>query len=619
MAYSRQQKKVSNSGDLCLVRDAPAFEDSYEKTQDTFNHHTYAGAIARILSNNIAPLVIGLLGPWGCGKSTILNILMTDKHARQNYKFIYFNAWKYSDDSFRRQFLIECIDSLIEDDNERERLKKQFARRFISAIKKEVFSWKDLFKMLRTDKTILVRIGVALFITVLIALTGMVFKNLLLSLSSIFTALIILILTEQIPKLIQLNIPVNPQLVLPEQFEKEFRRIIEKACKQKRFDKLIFIIDDVDRCPSHMIMDILDSVKNFLAPCGKIKNRSLYDKCYYIIAIDDNAVIAELKKQRSTKYEVEEILKFFDATVRLGPLQIGDLIGFSKSIAKQTQVPEDVVSVAIYGGFDTPRKIKHFLNAYKITYHTAVQRYNEGLFPFNPNNVSSTIAKSLIMQIVFPKEFQQLLNNALLLDEWEDRAEAMFESVSEIREEKQNFPSVEFLRFLWITRDIRIDDISSFLHFKLPEWAVKLPQFSFLKNAIVQNLEKDLSAYLKKIGTNMQKEALVELLRDLLDFGRSRISLGNILASGIMIYQTGKLPVRLMRHVSDLLLRYLVKYRTILTFEPKIVFDLAKHVKQTKRYERKLIELGVIDLTEQTNASYATQFINILHELGFTL
>ncbi len=76
---------------------------------DAFNHEAYARAIFSILSENPPPLSIGLLGPWGIGKSTIIGILL--KLILQvkdgNLRSIYFNAWKYSGDAFRRQFLIE--------------------------------------------------------------------------------------------------------------------------------------------------------------------------------------------------------------------------------------------------------------------------------------------------------------------------------------------------------------------------------------------------------------------------------------------------------------------------------------------------------------------------------
>lgn len=92
------------------MTDVPLSEDS-EKGGDTdaFNHNAYASALFRVLHDNKPPLSIGLFGAWGIGKSTVLNLLSKKirDDAGSTLKYIYFNAWKYSGDSFRRQFLIE--------------------------------------------------------------------------------------------------------------------------------------------------------------------------------------------------------------------------------------------------------------------------------------------------------------------------------------------------------------------------------------------------------------------------------------------------------------------------------------------------------------------------------
>ena len=96
---------------LSILRDDPLFggSESFDATLDAFHHQAYAHAIFNILAENPPPLSIGLFGPWGIGKSTIVNILFKLVSQSPDYRLkpIYFNAWKYSGDAFRRQFLIE--------------------------------------------------------------------------------------------------------------------------------------------------------------------------------------------------------------------------------------------------------------------------------------------------------------------------------------------------------------------------------------------------------------------------------------------------------------------------------------------------------------------------------
>jgi len=101
--------------DLKIIKDLPLFEYGYDKKEDSFNHKVYADSIIKIIKSNKAPLSIGLFGPWGSGKSSILNTIKKEIE-NENYIYIYFNAWKYGGDSFRRQFLLNTIDKLFCDE-----------------------------------------------------------------------------------------------------------------------------------------------------------------------------------------------------------------------------------------------------------------------------------------------------------------------------------------------------------------------------------------------------------------------------------------------------------------------------------------------------------------------
>lgn len=94
---------------LQMLRDEPLFGDAFDSDKDVFNHEAYAKAILDVIEKNDPPFTIGLFGPWGIGKSTIVNILfrLARRSAKKALRPIYFNAWKYSGDTFRRQFLIE--------------------------------------------------------------------------------------------------------------------------------------------------------------------------------------------------------------------------------------------------------------------------------------------------------------------------------------------------------------------------------------------------------------------------------------------------------------------------------------------------------------------------------
>lgn len=98
-------------GRLLVLNDEPLFgkDAPFQADLDVFNHAAFAAALLKLLKENAPPLSVGLFGRWGIGKSTVINILFRwiSESESTSFKQIYFNAWKYSGDSFRRQFLIE--------------------------------------------------------------------------------------------------------------------------------------------------------------------------------------------------------------------------------------------------------------------------------------------------------------------------------------------------------------------------------------------------------------------------------------------------------------------------------------------------------------------------------
>ena len=108
-------KNKDNNKNLLIIKDLPLFEKGYDEKLDSFHHKAYSENLIKLVESNEPPLSIGLFGPWGTGKSTILNIV-NDKVEHKGFVFVYFNAWKYAGDSFRRQFLLNAVEKLFCDE-----------------------------------------------------------------------------------------------------------------------------------------------------------------------------------------------------------------------------------------------------------------------------------------------------------------------------------------------------------------------------------------------------------------------------------------------------------------------------------------------------------------------
>jgi len=617
---------------LLISKNIPAFSEEYDENQDPFGHKTIAEALKEIIDDNEGPLTIGLFGPWGCGKSSVLNILKNKLiKSSKAYKVVYFNAWKYANDSFRRQFVLECIEQLITDEEKKKNEKKLFKERWLRDVEREIASWKELFKNMKVKPNISIILEVVILFVIVFGLLGcgIVTHNIVLKITSLgFMSIVmplVIYAVQRFTQIFQISIPVevDPKLILPEQFEDEFLRII--SSDELKDNHIVFMIDDLDRCPPSMIMDVLDTMKTFLAPSLNLsmsqESDNFYSKCYYIIALDDKAVTRILQRNRGRNYMTEEVLKFFDTVVRISPLQRGDLIEFAKKISKKYDVPEEVIYIAMYGGFNTPRKIKHFLNTLKIAFNVVNKRFKEKLFPYNPRDIISQLTKILVLQEKYHDFFEKLVGDPQLLNKAEKIAEQKYGTQAEYTlksaPNNQEF-SDDLLLFLWATHNIEITGLEAFMYLKYPEWALGMKNFTQIRQAI----EKADITSLKKVihsQDEFSKENLYMMFSYLLDQEPSGIMLENILFSGLFLYSTffSSADEILKRNFADLLMRYLYKVKNLFRFDIDTVFmcvDIlpGRHLEN----ERRIVLLGVKSMGPFSDPIKVSEFISILFKRG---
>jgi hypothetical protein len=97
----------------------PSFIRDEAVSEDFFgSHKPVADSIASVIRKERYLRVIGLLGSWGSGKSTVLNILKADlqrsKSREAEIRFFIYDAWAHQSDPPRRSFLetlVEFLDS----------------------------------------------------------------------------------------------------------------------------------------------------------------------------------------------------------------------------------------------------------------------------------------------------------------------------------------------------------------------------------------------------------------------------------------------------------------------------------------------------------------------------
>lgn len=465
-------------------------EISLSNGNDILKTKIYADNLSDVITNTPKDRVftIGLFGGWGTGKSSILKTVREELET-EKVKFISYDAWKYANDSFRRMFLLKVQEELKYEQTEE-------MQRFYQSETAEV-----------EPKTYIANRGLLILVLSLLVILiiinsfpiSLISADWKVSLSSIITlaGLVITIFTGVIQKLkIQIS---KPHLFAPEQFENCFKEMIYSAFKKdncivKRLkyirvlpeditgvEKLIIVIDNIDRCHSEMAYQLLTDIKTFLS------NEKL--SVVFVIPVDDEALKRNLfsnnKEERDCNKEKEEFLrKFFNVSIRIKPYQTTELNAYAKGLNQKYKLGYNDNTIALCSKeFATnPRRIIQLFNnlASELDLYPA---------EFAQKN-ETMICVVLILKEEYYDYYKKVLNNANILknnsptDETNDNTDKEQEDVS----------LSAFMRIAAPT--IRQTEMSDLLHILTNSDAVFDIVPTDVKNNIASYNAEDVSKYL---------------------------------------------------------------------------------------------------------------------------
>jgi len=544
------QSENSPLKSLIVYKDDPLFGDTgFDAKADAFNHEAFANTLLSLLEKNNPPLSIGLFGAWGIGKSTIINILF-DKIKRQcdrSLKPIYFNAWKYSADSFRRQFLIDVATQIygvghelvlrLEQLNYADVLKqdhqKNLARTIVNAI-------KDAFKL----KFSIRAPAVARFIVGCIALFAAAAISAAISnYSYLFGSLVLSVIAPAIfiwfsnlkfeDVFVIQEAPIyDPKLIFPEQFEKEFTALINSKALDGR--RVVIAIDDLDRCEPKLVQDILISTKNFIGQ----------QNCFFIVPCDDRTIVKVFTDANQKQgYEDESLRKYFNVALRIPPITSTDLIDFANSTARQSGLLEEVVQIAVLANCRDARKMKHFLNSFMMKYQVAKTRESAHLMPQIVDSNLPELAKAVLIEDAYPDLFARIVENPRTYNLLERAALNPDDNDDELASLKLDKWSTDFpgLRdILERTRDVTMAHADVFFSLKSTNTEVRIPRGGELKTALIEGNSNLIDEIAQGITDNTAKTATADLLIDVLKRS-THLFLQNSVSGTLRLYSVAKL------------------------------------------------------------------------------
>jgi len=290
--------------------------------RDYLDFKRYVAPLVDVLTAEAVqtPLTIGIFGPWGSGKSTV--ILLTDaaleRESEKRFVRVHFNAWLHRKEP---NILIPLIHTL------RDTLAQDKWERFKDAAAK--------------IGEVLARLSAGLFL-----------KSVTLGKVSV-------------DELEKLEKAYREEKGMVESTMRNLHGVLQAQANDihGKGARLVFFIDDLDRCDPDQIIDLLDSIKLFLD----------LEHAFFVIAADkeviDSGVEVKFGKFRFAEGRIgvigaEYLEKMVQVPLQLLPL-FPDQIGmYVRGIAHALPPQQQLFLASVVA--PNPRKVKRILNAFAL-------------------------------------------------------------------------------------------------------------------------------------------------------------------------------------------------------------------------------------------------------------
>ncbi|MBM7412132.1 hypothetical protein JOE38_001955 [Clavibacter michiganensis] len=393
---------------------------------DEFEHDAIAGRIVEVLGAGQTPLNVALYGPWGSGKSSIYRLMSERLKADDTVKLVRYDAWKYGGDSLKRNFISSAARSLSLESN------KKFMQGLYETRREVRLDW--IAFLLRHWRSLvlifLFSVAVATGWAAVISLASIAkdqffddfWNNLPKSLLTLGTVVLTLMTSLKIVDGANLTVESSAPSS-DEQFAETFRELIKEAKKKFGAQRLVFFVDELDRCAPNDVVSTLISLKTFLdEPDAAFVVAA--DRLVLEAALDDGLRQVTPTRAAEPYYSTSGAFleKIFQYQFSLPPLRERALTGFARDLVANkgglwnqirehgsNDLLEAVVYVLIPAHVRSPRRVKALLNGFATSCRVAEARGIDWL------KRVLEIAQLSTLEIEFPDVARSLLQHPSLL------------------------------------------------------------------------------------------------------------------------------------------------------------------------------------------------------------
>ena len=314
-----------------------------ETNVDLLGHRRIAQTIVEIIREaELRPITIGIQGSWGAGKTSILSLIESELTDDPQTLCLTFNGWLYQGYEDTKSALMESVVHAL--------LNKRGAGAKALEMGKSLFKRINWLKAAKTAGSFALTTAIGLPPAALWGLSG---------------------LAASAKGLVgdKLDSNEDPWLkpeeaTIPAQIQ-AFRNELQDLIKESSVERLVVLVDDLDRCLPGAVIDILEAVKLFLFVEGSV----------FIIAADEQMIEYAVRRHFPdlpvsqadyTKHYLEKLIQIPIRVPSLNALQTQNYIRF---LLLQNHLQNDKarlneICIAFEGARDTPYDNKELTYAF---------------------------------------------------------------------------------------------------------------------------------------------------------------------------------------------------------------------------------------------------------------
>ena len=433
--------------------------DTPEKdpANDAFGHDDVAdNLLTMIRGAKSERLMIGLLGGFGVGKSTVIELLRQKLRGDKNLTVIRVSAERHEIGGFHRSFVFAVAEELAEVGAVRKDAAEEqlLGLEYSSSTAMSDFSSSPAARLARRVARIDAQrtlsritwwigaaIGLATIVSLVIWLAG---GNPISLLSSGFASLLLAgaTLGPIVQSLAKIAKPEQaaasmlkpgtltrsrPRVEAADEFERAFGRLVELVK-----GRLVIAVDDIDRLSPEDVLAGLNSIRSFQLTCKDSK------RPIFIVSADERIIATAIKRSDPGWASVEDksdasamayLNRLFTQRQHVPPHDLGDIQGFAKELLTRSKHKgashlgdelDDVLNVLIHDRVNDPRHVVRLLNTFFGDFRLALLReQREGVRSISKGEITGqpkTLARLTVFKVDFPRFYASLQTDLDLVE-----------------------------------------------------------------------------------------------------------------------------------------------------------------------------------------------------------